>query len=206
MTQSTKPASSDLPSLTTRMIVQNQFDLAADLIGLEDHLRRMLLMPFRVVAVEVPAQMDDGRIEVFRGYRVQHNAARGPCKGDSARVSARRNEQSGLRERANVRHSNLLHLGISLVGVDSVQAGFEALRETSERLRSLPDLFVAQEMRKGLAEAFIVAGDHEKALDELRRLMADPSAVSVALLRVDPIYDPLHGNAAFQALLAKYEN
>src|SRR5207248_2587148 len=37
--------------------------------------------PFREVQVEVPVRMDDGRIEVFTGYRIQHNGARGPCKG-----------------------------------------------------------------------------------------------------------------------------
>lgn len=81
MTQPMSAAPSDSPSLTTRTIVQSQFEVAADLIGLEDYMRRILLMPFRVVAVEVPVPMDDGRIDVFRGFRVQHSAARGPCKG-----------------------------------------------------------------------------------------------------------------------------
>src|SRR5256884_980578 len=39
------------------------------------------MRPFREVQVEVPVRMDDGRIEVFPGYRIQHNGARGPCKG-----------------------------------------------------------------------------------------------------------------------------
>jgi glutamate dehydrogenase (NAD(P)+) len=64
-----------------RAIVKNQFETAADLLELEDHLRRLMVMPFRSMTVEVPTRMDDGRIEVFRGYRVQHNGARGPCKG-----------------------------------------------------------------------------------------------------------------------------
>jgi glutamate dehydrogenase (NAD(P)+) len=64
-----------------RAIVKNQFETAADLLDLEDHLRRLLVMPFRSLTVEVPVRMDDGRIEAFRGYRVQHNGARGPCKG-----------------------------------------------------------------------------------------------------------------------------
>ncbi len=62
-------------------IVINQLDRAADLIGLETYMREMLTMPFRSVSVEVPVRMDNGQIEVFRGYRVQHNGARGPCKG-----------------------------------------------------------------------------------------------------------------------------
>ncbi|HKI94042.1 MAG TPA: Glu/Leu/Phe/Val dehydrogenase dimerization domain-containing protein [Gemmatimonadales bacterium] len=68
-------------SMRTGAIVQNQFETAADLIGLEEHLRHILKTPFRSVTVEVPVRMDDGRIEVYRGYRVQHNGARGPCKG-----------------------------------------------------------------------------------------------------------------------------
>ena len=67
--------------MSTRAITKSQFDLAADLIELEHHLRRILAMPFRGVTVEVPVRMDSGEIEVFRGYRIQHNGARGPCKG-----------------------------------------------------------------------------------------------------------------------------
>src|SRR5438093_1207848 len=67
--------------MSGRAIVQNQFDRAADLISLEGYMRRILMSPFREVQVEVPVRMDDGRIEVFTGYRIQHNGARGPCKG-----------------------------------------------------------------------------------------------------------------------------
>lgn len=41
----------------------------------------MLRRPWRELAVQVPVRMDDGRIEVFSGYRVQHNGGRGPYKG-----------------------------------------------------------------------------------------------------------------------------
>jgi glutamate dehydrogenase (NAD(P)+) len=77
----TPPAQTQRHTVSIGRIVISQFDRAADLIGLEDSMRRILSMPFRTVAVEVPVRMDDGRIEVFRGYRVQHNGARGPCKG-----------------------------------------------------------------------------------------------------------------------------
>jgi glutamate dehydrogenase (NAD(P)+) len=68
-------------TLSIGRIVINQLDRAADLIGLEHYMRRILSEPFRSVGVEVPVRMDDGHIEVLRGYRVQHNGARGPCKG-----------------------------------------------------------------------------------------------------------------------------
>jgi glutamate dehydrogenase (NAD(P)+) len=67
--------------MATGAIVRNQFDAAADLAGLDEAQRRLLRGPFRSVSVDVPVRMDDGRIEVFRGYRVQHSGARGPCKG-----------------------------------------------------------------------------------------------------------------------------
>ena len=67
--------------MKTGAIIQNQFDGAADLVGLPEYMRRLILSPFRKVSVEVPVRMDDGRIECFRGYRVQHSGARGPCKG-----------------------------------------------------------------------------------------------------------------------------
>ncbi len=75
------PPPGNRSSMSTRAIVKSQFEVAADLIELEDHLRRIFLMPFRTVAVEVPVRLDNGDIGVFRGYRIQHNGARGPCKG-----------------------------------------------------------------------------------------------------------------------------
>lgn len=69
------------PQMRTGAIVKSQFDIAADLDGLEDYMRRLLVAPFRSLTVEVPVRMDDGRIEVYRGYRIQHSGARGPCKG-----------------------------------------------------------------------------------------------------------------------------
>ena len=68
-------------TMSGKAIVESQFDRAADLINLEHYMRRILISPFREVQVEVPVRMDDGRIEVFTGYRIQHNGARGPCKG-----------------------------------------------------------------------------------------------------------------------------
>jgi glutamate dehydrogenase (NAD(P)+) len=67
--------------MSGKAIAESQFDRAANLINLEAYMRRILISPFREVQVEVPVRMDDGRIEVFTGYRIQHNGARGPCKG-----------------------------------------------------------------------------------------------------------------------------
>jgi glutamate dehydrogenase (NAD(P)+) len=62
-------------------VAQAQFDRAADVMGLDPNLRKVLKETKRELTVHFPVKMDDGRIEVFTGYRVQHNIARGPAKG-----------------------------------------------------------------------------------------------------------------------------
>jgi glutamate dehydrogenase (NAD(P)+) len=58
-----------------------QFGEAADRLGLDDSARRRLTAFDRALIVSVPAVMDDGRLQVFTGYRVQHNNTLGPAKG-----------------------------------------------------------------------------------------------------------------------------
>jgi len=58
-----------------------QFDRAANHLALAPHTRAILRVPKREWTVNFPVTMDDGRTEVFTGYRVQHNVARGPAKG-----------------------------------------------------------------------------------------------------------------------------
>jgi glutamate dehydrogenase (NAD(P)+) len=58
-----------------------RFDFAARKLNLDEGLWRVLRYPAREIIVHFPVSMDDGRIEVFTGYRVQHSQARGPCKG-----------------------------------------------------------------------------------------------------------------------------
>src|SRR5438034_9916897 len=62
-------------------VAQQQFDLAAERLQLDDAMRRVLREPRRELTVNFPVTMDDGHVEVFTGYRVQHNLARGPAKG-----------------------------------------------------------------------------------------------------------------------------
>src|SRR5881409_816430 len=58
-----------------------RFDLAANKLNLDEGLWRVLRYPTREVTVYIPVQMDDGHLEVFTGFRVQHSIARGPAKG-----------------------------------------------------------------------------------------------------------------------------
>ena len=62
-------------------VAQSQFDHAAERLDLDPGLRRVLRVPKRELTVNFPVTMDDGHVEVFTGYRVQHNLARGPAKG-----------------------------------------------------------------------------------------------------------------------------
>jgi glutamate dehydrogenase (NAD(P)+) len=61
--------------------VLDQFGRAADIMELDPGVRRILQHPKNEIAVNFPVRMDDGRIEMFAGYRVQHNDALGPFKG-----------------------------------------------------------------------------------------------------------------------------
>ncbi|HSB15705.1 MAG TPA: Glu/Leu/Phe/Val dehydrogenase [Bryobacteraceae bacterium] len=58
-----------------------RFDEAASRLGLNDGLCKILRTPSKEITVYIPVMLDDGRIEVFTGYRVQHSVARGPGKG-----------------------------------------------------------------------------------------------------------------------------
>jgi len=58
-----------------------RFDQAARRLNLDDGLYKILSTPTREIIVAIPVQLDDGRLEVFTGYRVQHSIARGPAKG-----------------------------------------------------------------------------------------------------------------------------
>ena len=62
-------------------VAQAQFDRIATILGLDDGTKDLLRCNLREYHVSIPVKMDDGRSRVFRGFRVQHNDARGPAKG-----------------------------------------------------------------------------------------------------------------------------
>ncbi|MGI8788409.1 MAG: Glu/Leu/Phe/Val family dehydrogenase [Pyrinomonadaceae bacterium] len=61
--------------------MSERFDHAAQLLGLDPDLYAVMRVPSRELKVYIPVRMDSGHIEVFEGFRVQHNFARGPAKG-----------------------------------------------------------------------------------------------------------------------------
>jgi glutamate dehydrogenase (NAD(P)+) len=69
------------PAINPWQVAQRQFDLAADRLNLDPGLRKVLREPRRELTVHFPVKMDDGSVQVFTGYRVQHNLGRGPAKG-----------------------------------------------------------------------------------------------------------------------------
>ncbi len=73
---------------TVSHLRENPYDLAkaqlrrvGEIFALDPNLIKVLSKPKKSVEVSIPVQMDDGTIEVFSGYRVTHNIARGPSKG-----------------------------------------------------------------------------------------------------------------------------
>ncbi len=63
------------------LAAEARFNNAAEKLGLDEGIRKVLGNPTRELTVNIPVQLDDGRIELFTGYRVQHSIARGPGKG-----------------------------------------------------------------------------------------------------------------------------
>jgi glutamate dehydrogenase (NAD(P)+) len=77
------PISTQAPETASNAIAdaRSLLDEAADALELEPGLRAVLMAPERVLTVNIPVVMDDGQVEVFEGYRVQHASAHGPFKG-----------------------------------------------------------------------------------------------------------------------------
>jgi glutamate dehydrogenase/leucine dehydrogenase len=70
-----------LENLNAYQIALEQFNRAAEKLNVDAKLAEILKHPKRQLTVSIPIRMDDGRVHVFEGYRVQHNVARGPAKG-----------------------------------------------------------------------------------------------------------------------------
>jgi glutamate dehydrogenase len=62
-------------------VAQSQFDKVAAILELDEGVRELLRQPSRELQFTIPVRMDDGKVKVFKGFRVQHNDARGPAKG-----------------------------------------------------------------------------------------------------------------------------
>src|SRR5579884_243155 len=74
-------AANDASSQSALGIAQRQFDATAESLGLSESMRCVLRELKRELVVHFPVELDDGSFRLFTGFRVQHNIARGPCKG-----------------------------------------------------------------------------------------------------------------------------
>jgi glutamate dehydrogenase (NAD(P)+) len=70
-----------MSELNPFLIAQRQLDDCARILNLDDSVREVLRVPMREMHVSIPVRMDNGKIRVFQGFRVQYNDARGPTKG-----------------------------------------------------------------------------------------------------------------------------
>jgi len=61
--------------------IQQQIDKAANFLSLTPGVSEFLKIPMRELCISIPVRMDDGKMKIFKGFRVQYNDARGPCKG-----------------------------------------------------------------------------------------------------------------------------
>ncbi len=71
----------NIAEMTPFQAVTYYFDQACDRLGVRDEIRNLICTPDREMRVEIPVRMDDGSLEIFIGYRIQHNGSRGPYKG-----------------------------------------------------------------------------------------------------------------------------
>ena len=62
------------------LTAQAQFDKVAEQLGLDEATRELLRQPMRDFYFTIPVRMDDGSVRIFKGFRIQHNDARGPAR------------------------------------------------------------------------------------------------------------------------------
>ena len=75
------PALSPHEEMNVYQSAEARFEIASKKLGLEEGVYRFMRYPNKEITVYIPAMLDSGHLEVFIGYRVQHSAVRGPCKG-----------------------------------------------------------------------------------------------------------------------------
>ena len=78
---SAKSQSGEREELNPFKIAQSQLDKCAQRLKLDKGTHAVLREPMRELHISIPVKMDDGKTKVFKGFRVQYNNARGPCKG-----------------------------------------------------------------------------------------------------------------------------
>lgn len=118
---------------------------------------------------------------------------------DSARIHYERMIRSNPHHAyVSVRRVNL---GLAYAGLGRCK---EAIREGKEAVRMVPlsrDAFTGEQLLRGLLEIYMMCGEYDAAIDEIETLLAVPGYLTVALLRIDPLWDPIRNNPRFRRLL-----
>ncbi len=96
-------------------------------------------------------------------------------------------------------------LGLAYAGLGRTGDAISHGRKAVELLPLSKDARAGPSLVWGLAEIEVKVGDYDSAIDRLDLLLSIPSEISVPILRMDPVWDPLRPQPRFQALLAKYE-
>jgi serine/threonine-protein kinase len=100
-----------------------------------------------------------------------------------------------------MRHTKLAHV---LAWLGEKDAAIAEAKRATEILPESVDAFEGPNTTQTLAEVYVIVGEHEKAIDLLEGLLSRPSSITVAILKVIPIWDPLRNNPRFIELLKKY--
>ncbi|MBW7889282.1 MAG: glutamate dehydrogenase [Bacteroidetes bacterium] len=79
--KNTPPPAADKKNVSPYQVVLHNYETAVKKIQLDEEIALLIKTPDRELRVELPVKMDDGKLNIFIGYRVQHNNARGPYKG-----------------------------------------------------------------------------------------------------------------------------
>ncbi len=151
---------------------------------------------YRAIQPAVVAATHLARAFIIESEEGRHAAS---ARYDSARVYfeplIRSSPQSAY---VCVYHGNL---GLAYAGLGRCE---EAIREGEEAVRMMPiskDAVVGTFLVRYLAEIYMMCGKYEAAIDQIETLLSVPSNMSVGMLRVDPIWDPIRGNPRFRRLV-----
>jgi len=130
------------------------------------------------------------------------DTARSPAAFDSARVWL----ESAIKQNPEEYRLHL-SLGITLACLGRNQDALRAARRAAEIMPLSVDAVDGAYPLVSLAQVHILLGEHESALDQIASLLAMPAPklLTVPLLRIDPVYDPLRSYPRFQAFLAREE-
>jgi TolB-like protein/lipopolysaccharide biosynthesis regulator YciM len=96
-------------------------------------------------------------------------------------------------------------LAVAYAGLGRAEEAAQVARRAVERYPVSVDAVLGVDLIAGLAEVYTMIGDYDAAIEQLEYLLSVPSLVSVSLLRVDPLWDPLRGHPRFDALLEEHE-